>query len=74
MSLDLIPETHQVMIGYGSGDKTPRVKMMPWPDVQALFPPPPLLEGGGAWRYRDMRKRAVLGERRRAAAAGGGTR
>jgi hypothetical protein len=39
MSLDLIPETHQVMIGYGSGDQIPRIKMMPFRDVQQLFPP-----------------------------------
>ena len=39
MSLDLIPETNQVMIGYGSGDQIPRIKYMPWQDVQALFPP-----------------------------------
>jgi hypothetical protein len=53
MSLDLIPETNQVMIGYGSGDKQARVKMMPWQDVQALFPP--LVREGyyRTWRYRD---------------------
>lgn len=38
MSLDLIPETNQVMIGYGSGDQIPRVKIMPWQEVSALFP------------------------------------
>jgi len=65
MSLDLVHETNQVMIGYGSGDKTPRVKMMPWEDVQALFPPPQVPElGAGAWRYRDL-KRLVVGEGRR---------
>lgn len=47
MSLDLIMETNQVMIGYGSGDKTPRVKMMPWEDVQALFPAHPHHHHGG---------------------------
>lgn len=55
MSLDLIPETNQVMIGYGSGDKTSRVKMMPWQEVQALFPANQH-EGGGTWRYRDRRR------------------
>jgi hypothetical protein len=27
------------MIGYGSGDQIPRVKMLPFDHVQALFPP-----------------------------------
>jgi hypothetical protein len=40
MSLELIPESNQVMIGYGSGDQIPRVKMMPWEDVAKLFPIP----------------------------------
>lgn len=40
MSLDLIPESNQVMIGYGSGDQIPRIKMMPWEDVAKLFPIP----------------------------------
>lgn len=43
------------MIGYGSGDKTSRVKMMPWPEVQALFPPSHH-DAGGVWRYRDTRR------------------
>lgn len=60
MSLDLIPETNQVMIGYGSGDKASRVKMMPWQDVAALFPPAQH-EPRGAWRYRDL-----MGRMRRA--------
>jgi hypothetical protein len=38
MSLDLLPETNQVMIGYGSGDQVPRVKLMAWQEVSALFP------------------------------------
>eukprot|EP00882_Tetradesmus_deserticola_P008371 GHRQ01008828.1.p1 GENE.GHRQ01008828.1~~GHRQ01008828.1.p1 ORF type:complete len:465 (+),score=149.32 GHRQ01008828.1:352-1746(+) len=38
MSLDLLPETNQVLIGYGSGDQVPRVKLMTWQDVSALFP------------------------------------
>lgn len=38
MSLDLIPETNQVMIGYGSGDQWSRVRMMPWQEVSDLFP------------------------------------
>ncbi|KAI8477356.1 MAG: hypothetical protein J3K34DRAFT_397993 [Monoraphidium minutum] len=63
MSLDLIPETNQVMIGYGSGDKTPRVKMMPWQEVQALFPAN-THETSGAWRYNQRRRRAAsLGQR-----------
>ncbi|GBF90891.1 hypothetical protein Rsub_03746 [Raphidocelis subcapitata] len=53
MSLDLIPETNQVMVGYGSGDKQARVRMMPWQEVQALFPP--LAREGylATWRYRE---------------------
>jgi len=50
MSLDLLPETNQVMIGYGSGDKTARVKMMPWEEVQALFPAASR-DASYAWRY-----------------------
>jgi len=41
MSLDLVIETNQVMIGYGSGDQIPRVKMMPYEDVVVLFTPTP---------------------------------
>jgi len=37
MSLDLLPDTAQVLVGYGSGDRTPRVLVMPWEDVRALF-------------------------------------
>jgi hypothetical protein len=38
MSLEIVPETNQVMVGYGSGDQVPRVKLMPWAEVAALFP------------------------------------
>lgn len=38
MSLDLIPETRQVLVGYGSGDKSSRVRLMALEDVLALFP------------------------------------
>lgn len=37
MSLDFLPDTAQVLVGYGSGDRTPRVLVMPWEDVRALF-------------------------------------
>ncbi len=42
------------MIGYGSGDKTPRVKMMPWEDVQALFPP--AVQEMGAYRNKRQQR------------------
>eukprot|EP00879_Flechtneria_rotunda_P011483 GHRR01011996.1.p1 GENE.GHRR01011996.1~~GHRR01011996.1.p1 ORF type:complete len:269 (+),score=43.57 GHRR01011996.1:125-931(+) len=58
MSLDLIPETNQVLIGYGSGDQIPRILVMPWQEVSALFPHAPqthdLLY---AWRNRAARRR-----------------
>jgi hypothetical protein len=37
MSLQLIEETQQLMIGYGSGDQVPRVKVMGLEQVLALF-------------------------------------
>jgi hypothetical protein len=37
MSLDLLQDAGQVLVGYGSGDKQPRVLVMPWEDVRALF-------------------------------------
>jgi hypothetical protein len=43
MSLQLIEETQQLMIGYGSGDQVPRVKVMGLEQVLALFE-----QGGGA--------------------------
>jgi hypothetical protein len=49
MSLEIIPESNQVMIGYGSGDQIPRVKMMPWEDVAKLFPVP-REEAVGTWK------------------------
>jgi hypothetical protein len=55
MSLELIPESKQVMIGYGSGDQIPRVKMMPWEDVAKLFPVP-RQEVAAAWRARAMQR------------------
>jgi hypothetical protein len=55
MSLDLILETNQVMIGYGSGDQIPRVKMMPWEDVAKLFPVP-REEAVGTWKNLAAKK------------------
>lgn len=55
MSLDLIPESNQVMIGYGSGDQIPRVKMMPWEDVAKLFPVP-REEAVGTWKNLAAKK------------------
>lgn len=37
MSLQLLEETNQLMIGYGSGDQVPRVKLMDLQDALALF-------------------------------------
>jgi hypothetical protein len=37
MSLQLMEETRQLMIGYGSGDQVPRVKVMGLEEVLALF-------------------------------------
>jgi hypothetical protein len=37
VSLELISETFQVMIGYGAGDQQARIKLMPWADVVSLF-------------------------------------
>jgi hypothetical protein len=37
------------MVGYGSGDKTPRVRMMPWEEVARLFPRSQ--EAVYTWRY-----------------------
>lgn len=38
MSLDLVRDTYQVLIGYGSGDQVPRIKGMTWDSVAELFP------------------------------------
>eukprot|EP00882_Tetradesmus_deserticola_P005791 GHRQ01006096.1.p1 GENE.GHRQ01006096.1~~GHRQ01006096.1.p1 ORF type:complete len:462 (+),score=146.26 GHRQ01006096.1:352-1737(+) len=65
MSLDLLPETNQVLIGYGSGDQVPRVKLMTWQDVSALFPH--VQHGSGeltySWRNRAARHMNTLGRR-----------
>jgi hypothetical protein len=56
MSLDLLPETNQVMIGYGSGDQVPRVKLMTWQEVSALFPH---VHHGSSELVRVLRKLTV---------------
>lgn len=64
MSLELIPESNQVMIGYGSGDQIPRVKMMPWEDVAKLFPVPREEAAAGAATWKNLaakRLRSLLG-------------
>lgn len=58
MSLDLLPDTAQVLVGYGSGDRTPRVLVMPWVDVRALF-------RGGAEGDGGLGAGAGAGARRR---------
>lgn len=45
----VVPRHLQVMIGYGSGDQIPRVKMMPWEEVAKLFPVP-REEAVGSWK------------------------
>ena len=52
------------MVGYGSGDQIPRVKLMPWEDVAALFPPPREEPAGlAAWKNRAARRvRTLLAE------------
>lgn len=63
MSLDLLPETSQVMIGYGSGDQIPRVKLMSWNEVAALFPHIPAgNELIYSWRNKAARRLTALGE------------
>lgn len=37
MSLQLLEDTNQLLIGYGSGDQTPRIKLMPLEDALAFF-------------------------------------
>lgn len=37
LSLELLPESARVMIGYGSGDHVPRVKVLAWDEVDKLF-------------------------------------
>jgi hypothetical protein len=37
MSLQLLEDSDQLMIGYGSGDQVPRVKFMPLSEALALF-------------------------------------
>lgn len=37
MSLQLLEETQQLMIGYGSGDQAPRVKLMGLEEALQLF-------------------------------------
>jgi hypothetical protein len=56
MSLELIPESNQVMIGYGSGDQIPRVKMMPWEDVAKLFPVPRGEAAVATWKNLAARR------------------
>jgi hypothetical protein len=38
MSLEVLPDAHQVLIGYGSGDSVPHIKGMAFSAVQQLFP------------------------------------
>ena len=38
MSLQLLEDSNQLIIGYGSGDQVPRVRFLPLPDALALFP------------------------------------
>lgn len=37
MSLQLLEDSNQLLIGYGSGDQVPRIKLMPLEEALALF-------------------------------------
>jgi hypothetical protein len=52
MSLDLLEDAGQVLVGYGSGDKTPRVLVMTWEEVRALFEEEGVDSGKGRRRRR----------------------
>jgi hypothetical protein len=66
MSLDLLQDAAQVLVGYGSGDKEARVLVMPWEDVRALF------EGvGGAEEEEGEGEKGGAAAREGGKAAGG---